>query len=184
MNTMGDTVLINVGVYVGRFNPLHMGHQRTIDRMLFNHTLKHSLMFIGSANAPLSLRNLFSYKERKGFIKTIYPDLFVLPLADQDSDEDWYESLIDMVDVAFPFYHQVNLYCGDLVDIANFPHSDKITIKVVDRYEEQVYSATEVRQHIMMDNMKELRKLIDGRIVFDVYARGRGRLDALVRGRR
>jgi len=181
---MGDTILINVGVYVGRFNPIHKGHQRAIDKMLFNHALRHSLLFVGSANAPLSLRNLFSYKERKDFIKAIYPDLMVLPLADQDSDEDWFESLIDMVEVAFPFYHQINLYCGDLIDIANFPHNDKITIQVVDRYQEQVYSATEVRQHIMGDNMKKLKELIDSRIVFDVYARGRSRLDALVRGQR
>lgn len=184
MNKIGNGVMLNVGVYVGRFNPIHMGHQRTIDKMLFNHTLQHSLLFIGSANATLSLRNLFSYRERKEFIQTIYPELKIIPLADQDSDEDWFESLIDMVEVAFPFFYQIHLYCGDLVDIANFPHDDKITIQIVDRYKEQVYSATEVRESIMNDNMKALRNLVDHRIVFNVYSRGRARLHELVRGQR
>jgi nicotinamide mononucleotide adenylyltransferase len=181
---MGDSVLMQVGVMVGRFNPIHLGHQRTIDKMLFNHTLAHSLVFIGSANASLSLRNLFSYKERKGFIQDIYPELKVLPIADQDSDEDWFESLIDMVDVAFPFFHHVHLYCGDLIDVANFPHNDKITIKVIDRYEEQVYSATEVRQLIMQNNPRALRELLDHRIHFNVISRGRARMLAMLKGER
>jgi hypothetical protein len=86
---------------------------------------------VGSANARVDLRNLFTYKERRDFIKFLYPDLNVLPLADQANDSDWFESLIDMIDAVFPFYHHINLYCGDLVDIANFPHEEKITIKVV-----------------------------------------------------
>jgi cytidyltransferase-like protein len=178
---MGNSVLIQVGVYVGRFNPIHLGHQRTIDHMICNHS-RHSVLFIGSANASLSLRNLFSYRERKNFIKRLYPDLKVLPIADQKSDDDWFESLHDMVEAIFPFYHQINLYCGDLKDIANFPHSDRITIKIVDRYEEQVYSATEVRECIMMENSRRLLELVDGRIKDDIYFRGRARLQALLKG--
>lgn len=183
-HNMGDSVLMNVGVMVGRFNPIHLGHQRTIDQMMAAHGKAHSLVFVGSANATLSLRNLFSYKERKDFIQEVYPDLKVLPIADQDTDEDWFESLIDMVDVAFPFYHHINLYCGDMVDIANFPHNDKITIRVIDRYHEQVVSATEVRALIMQDNQRGLRELIDHRIAFDVFARGRARMLAMLKGER
>jgi len=36
----------------------------------------------------------------------------------------------------------------------------------------------------MNDNMKALRNLVDHRIVFNVYSRGRARLHELVRGQR
>jgi cytidyltransferase-like protein len=182
MNRMGDSVLINVGVYVGRFNPIHLGHQEIINTMIYNHTLHHSILFVGSANARVDLRNLFTYKERRDFIKFLYPDLNVMPLADQANDSDWFESLIDMIDAVFPFYHHINLYCGDLVDIANFPHEEKITIKVVPRYEGVTAAATDVRRAIMLEQKKVLRDLVDGRIAEEVYARGRYRLEAMLKG--
>jgi cytidyltransferase-like protein len=171
-----------IGVYIGRFNPIHKGHQMTLEKMLHNHTSDRSLIVIGSANATLSLRNLFTYKERRNFIQTLYPKAKIAPLADQMADEDWFSSLLDLVHIAFPFHHNINLYCGDLKDVIDFDHKDKVTIHIIDRYKEQVYSATEVRTRIMMAEKRELTGLLDERILDSVYDLGRMRLKALVRG--
>ena len=37
-----------IGVYIGRFNPIHKGHQMTLEKMLHNHTSNRSLIVIGS----------------------------------------------------------------------------------------------------------------------------------------
>jgi cytidyltransferase-like protein len=174
--------VFDVGVYVGRFNPIHKGHQRTIDAMLQNHTLNHSLVMVGSANAPLSLRNLFTYRERRDFIKVLYPELKIVPIADQDSDDDWYQSMMDIVEVAFPFYFNIHLYCGDIRDLNKFNHNNKIQVEVVDRYEEQVYSATSVREMIMESECEALSFILDDKIRINTYILGRKRLKELLKG--
>lgn len=180
-NHMGDGVLMNVGVYVGRFNPLHKGHVRTLEQMVLNHP-RLCLLMIGSCNAPLGLRNLFTYRERRDFIRLLYPNLRIVPLADYPSDDDWFSALTDLVEAAFPFYHRVNLYCGDVADISTFQHQEKVTVQVVDRYEEQVYSATEVRHALMMDQRDNLVNLLPPQLVQPVYDLGRQRLEELLRG--
>ncbi len=178
---MGDSVRLDVGAFVGRFNPLHKGHMRTADRMIYNHG-RQSLLMIGSANAPLGLRNLFTYRERRDFIKMVYPKLRVVPLPDFPSDADWFNALIDITEAAFPFFHQVILYCGDINDISSFDYRDKVTIQVVDRYQEQVVSATEVRTSLMQDDFETLKKLLPEQLWETVYGLGRKRLQELLRG--
>jgi cytidyltransferase-like protein len=179
---MGDTALFNVGVYIGRFNPLHRGHCQAINKMLFNHTDNHSILMIGSANASLGLRNLFTYEERRNFIKEIYPKLKIVPLGDQATDKTWFSSILDIVDAVFPFFHQVHLYCGALEDISSFNCEGRVIPEVVDRYAEQVYSATEVRRCIMMNNIPALVDLLPIDLVTPVYDLGRQRLEQLLRG--
>jgi len=182
MHEFGSGPIFDVGVYIGRFNPIHKGHQRTIEQMMFNHTINHSLLMIGSPNVNLSLRNLFTYKERRDFIKAIYPNIRIAPLPDQISDEDWFSSLIDIIEISFPFYHNVNIYCGDIKDLEHFNYHNKATVKIIDRYEEQVYSATEVRRCIMMGEIEPLTKLIHLDLLYPVYELGRKRLEEMLRG--
>lgn len=59
------------GVYIGRLNPIHRGHQRVINKMLEEHEEDH-LLLVGSSTAPFSLRNYFSYAERSQFIRARY----------------------------------------------------------------------------------------------------------------
>lgn len=53
-------------VYIGRFQPFHMGHQAVVRKALEQG--KHLIMLIGSANVPRSIRNPFTFEERKEFI--------------------------------------------------------------------------------------------------------------------
>lgn len=75
-------------VFIGRFQPLHKGHQEVIDRAL---TLsKKVLVLVGSANAPRTLRNPFTYEERSNLIRMIYPEVITRPLQDHTyNDSAW-----------------------------------------------------------------------------------------------
>lgn len=53
-------------VYIGRFQPFHLGHQAVVRKALEQG--KQLIILIGSANVPRSIRNPFTFEERKEFI--------------------------------------------------------------------------------------------------------------------
>lgn len=57
-------------VFIGRFQPFHMGHKFVVDEALKN--AENVIMLIGSANMPRSLRNPFTVEERSQMIKGAY----------------------------------------------------------------------------------------------------------------
>jgi bifunctional NMN adenylyltransferase/nudix hydrolase len=59
------------GVFIGRFQPLHLGHEHTIQ-----HALTHVgrlIILIGSANIARNPRNPFSFDERKEMVRNAFP---------------------------------------------------------------------------------------------------------------
>ena len=58
-------------VFVGRFQPLHIGHQAVIDSAL--ERAGTVLLLVGSSNRARSLRNPFSFPEREEMIGKVYP---------------------------------------------------------------------------------------------------------------
>lgn len=81
-------------IYIGRFQPLHLGHQSVIDTALENS--KRVDILIGSSNRPRSDSNPWTYEERENMIRMSYPDefgvtLFTHPLPDADyNDIEWF----------------------------------------------------------------------------------------------
>ncbi|HAO59273.1 MAG TPA: ADP-ribose pyrophosphatase, partial [Psychrobacter sp.] len=59
-------------VFIGRFQPFHMGHKAVVDEALKR--AENVIMLIGSANMPRSLRNPFTVEERSQMIKGAYSD--------------------------------------------------------------------------------------------------------------
>jgi bifunctional NMN adenylyltransferase/nudix hydrolase len=75
-------------VFIGRFQPLHMGHQEVIDRA--RKLAKNVLVLVGSAGVARSVRNPFTFEERRDLIKSIYPDVRVQPIHDHTyNDAAW-----------------------------------------------------------------------------------------------
>lgn len=75
-------------VYIGRFQPLHRGHQEVIESALL--LAKKVLVLVGSSNAPRTVRNPFNYEERADFIKHLYPTVLTAPLQDHTyNDTAW-----------------------------------------------------------------------------------------------
>ena len=75
-------------VFIGRFQPLHRGHQEVIERALS--LSERVLVLVGSANQARSTRNPFTYEERAKLITDIYPDVITRPLQDHTyNDTAW-----------------------------------------------------------------------------------------------
>ena len=75
-------------VFIGRFEPFHLGHQEVVQRALS--LSKRVLVLVGSSGQARSLRNPFTYKERASLINHIYPDVITRPLHDHTyNDAAW-----------------------------------------------------------------------------------------------
>lgn len=89
-----------VGLFHGRFNHIHLGHQKIIDRMLDE--CDQSILLIGNCQAQRTDRNPFNVLERIDLIRRIYnnhsnliigffPDLPEVPQTEQEYSKwgDW-----------------------------------------------------------------------------------------------
>lgn len=75
-------------VFIGRFQPLHLGHQEVIERA--RSLASKVLVLVGSSGVARSVRNPFTYEERKKCIQTLYPDVLVAPIHDHTyNDSAW-----------------------------------------------------------------------------------------------
>jgi len=86
-------------VYIGRFQPLHNGHVHVLTNAL--RTSDHTLVLVGSSFRSRTIKNPFTFDERKEVIMAWHDDseldkksLTVLPLRDQPySNSKWIESV-------------------------------------------------------------------------------------------
>lgn len=69
-----------LGIFIGRFQPLHDGHKHIIEKMIAE--TDQQLILIGSANNTGTVRNPFSFEARAASIITRYPTVSVEPLKD------------------------------------------------------------------------------------------------------
>lgn len=83
----------DVLVFIGRFAPLHLGHQAVIDVALKK--AKKVILLVGSSFRSRTERHPFSFNERQDMIRAAYPNvdenkLVILPLRDMTyRDNQW-----------------------------------------------------------------------------------------------
>ncbi len=58
--------------FIGRFQPFHIGHAHVLASALKR--ARHVVVLIGSANLARSVKNPFTFEERAGMIRAVYPD--------------------------------------------------------------------------------------------------------------
>ncbi|HEX4178933.1 MAG TPA: bifunctional nicotinamide-nucleotide adenylyltransferase/Nudix hydroxylase [Rhizomicrobium sp.] len=82
------------GVFIGRFQPLHIGHEHVVRQAL--QSVKHLIVMIGSANVARDPRNPFTFEERKAMFRASFAyemaeeRLIIEPLDDHlYSDTAW-----------------------------------------------------------------------------------------------
>jgi bifunctional NMN adenylyltransferase/nudix hydrolase len=85
---------IDFGVFIGRFQPLHLGHEHTIRHAL--ERVNKLIVLVGSADMARNPRNPFTFDERKAMIRSAFAyemaegRLIVEPLNDHPySDTAW-----------------------------------------------------------------------------------------------
>jgi bifunctional NMN adenylyltransferase/nudix hydrolase len=85
---------VDFGVFIGRFQPLHTGHEAVVRQALSQ--VKHLIVLIGSANVARDPRNPFTFDERAAMFRSAFAyemsegRLIVVPLDDHlYSDTAW-----------------------------------------------------------------------------------------------
>ncbi|MGI9464538.1 MAG: adenylyltransferase/cytidyltransferase family protein, partial [Aestuariivirgaceae bacterium] len=64
--------IFDILVFIGRFQPFHLGHQSIVDMAL--EQAHRVIVFIGSADSARSIKNPFTYQERRDMIAACYGD--------------------------------------------------------------------------------------------------------------
>ena len=78
----------NLAVVIGRFQPLHKGHEHLIQQAL--EVSENVLILVGSANEPRTPKNPWTFEERKKMILSTFSTVTVSPIQDHPySDTDW-----------------------------------------------------------------------------------------------
>ncbi|MBX9884036.1 MAG: bifunctional nicotinamide-nucleotide adenylyltransferase/Nudix hydroxylase [Novosphingobium sp.] len=82
------------GVFIGRFQPLHIGHEHVITRTL--ESVERLIVLVGSANVARDPRNPFTYAEREAMLRSAFRHeiaqgrLIIAPIDDRlYSDTAW-----------------------------------------------------------------------------------------------
>ena len=79
-------------VFIGRFQPLHLGHQRVIESALG--MSKHVMVMIGGLGKARTSRNPFTFEERQDMISRLYPDVRICGIHDHTyNDTAWVEEV-------------------------------------------------------------------------------------------
>ena len=83
--------MIKYGVILGRMQPMHLGHQHIIDKIIADGLIP--VIILGSAQEYDTEKNPYHPLERVHMVKLIYPDAIVLTLDDVDCWDEWYTNL-------------------------------------------------------------------------------------------
>lgn len=98
----------DVTVYIGRFNPFHLGHAHVLEAALQTSHLV--VVLVGSSGQARSLKNPFTFAEREAMIRNWayaqgHENLMILPLRDYPyNDTRWIEEVQEKVKSAMTAY--------------------------------------------------------------------------------
>lgn len=79
------------GLYIGRFQPFHYGHQSVINKIIDDG--REPLILIGSSNAEISEKNPFIAHQRREMINLVYPNIRYGVINDYDNNQDWIDRI-------------------------------------------------------------------------------------------
>jgi bifunctional NMN adenylyltransferase/nudix hydrolase len=84
-------------VFIGRFQPFHNGHKAVVDAAL--EKAKEVIIVVGSSFASRTIRNPFTFDERKSMIKAVFPqeNVKVVPVSDYPYDDNKWVAAIQGV---------------------------------------------------------------------------------------
>ena len=146
------------GILIGRFQPLHAGHQSTINEIM--HDGLTPVVLIGSSGA-VDEKNPFSYAERALLINEIYGGhVITLPLPDKPTDSGW-ASCVKETLVNAGIHHCVIYYHHKKGDYDIFPLLSGFNFVKPSYYEPYInLSATKIRQ-----SPDSYKQYLDGRVL-------------------
>jgi len=158
------------GIVVGRFQHIHIGHEKLIDIGL--NICNKLLVFITVSDKGENEKNPYTYEYRKSLLEIIYNDeikngkMIIAPMNDVTIlDTSWGEEVLNEAKTILGEYPSCIIYGKDKNILKCFPKEmvDNLTEVVVDRNSLKI-SATEMRKLLLENNEKEWQKYANPKI--------------------
>lgn len=155
-----------VGLFHGRFQHIHLGHQKIIDKMLLD--CQEVILLIGECQAYGSERNPFNILDRINLIKTIYnkklrigffPDLHKVPKTEEEYSG-WGDWIISFCRFFTGRYPDV-VYGGNEIKMEWIYKNYTISFEKMDRDD---LSATHLREYLLQENKSAWENITDPKI--------------------
>ncbi|NMC77484.1 MAG: hypothetical protein GYA60_09375 [Candidatus Methanofastidiosa archaeon] len=158
-----------IAAMVGRFSPLHLGHQMIIDTMIQESGIENCVIFIGSSNS-LNSSTPYTYEERERMIHLLYPKMKIFPLPDvepelevfrDDTNDIWLENIKK---IERKLGDKFIFYGGSKEDLEILALKFKTKI-AIDRYTKgKGINATNIRSAINKKEFESVEKFLDKKI--------------------
>lgn len=130
-------------VFLGRFQPLHLGHKKVIEK--YREEFEDLILGVGSSSKQRDEENPLSFEEREEMIKDCFPDLEVIGLEDEERTEEgnriWSEKIAEKTDA------DVLISGNELVQHLVEEHTSMEVVEP-EMHDPDIYSGTEVRRRI------------------------------------
>ena len=126
-------------VYLGRFQPLHIGHKQVIEN--YRDKFEDFAIVIGSADESRTEENPLTAEEREEVIRECFPNIEVLHKDDHESDEQWVKDLEEKVEA------DIVISQNDLVKRLVKEHTE-MKVEEQEMYDPDIYSGSEIRRRI------------------------------------
>ena len=141
-------------LYIGRFNPLHLGHLNAIKYILdSDKQIDQVIIGIGTAQESFTLTNPFTAGERFEFLIQGLKEFgisaekyFIVPIPDVNNNNQWISYLISYLPKFSVIYSN-----NPLVTLLT-EHFEKIQIKSIPLLNREMWSATSIRQKIIAND--------------------------------
>ncbi len=163
-------------VYLGRFSPFHLGHQKVLSQMVERFGNENVLVLIGSSTSR-NQRTPYTFDQRQQMINAVFPNVKILPLPDtepglvffrEDTNSLWLKeikSLEKQLGCEFVFV-------GGSKEDLRILSQEFETVVVIERTTHgNGYSATTVRHFLESGDFEAAREMLDGKI-FDLALSG------------
>ncbi|MBN9543203.1 MAG: adenylyltransferase/cytidyltransferase family protein [Alphaproteobacteria bacterium] len=164
-------------VFFGRFQPLHYGHIHLIEHAF---RLSNNLvMLCGSAQESRTIKNPMNFNEREAMIRECvklkpYQKLFIEPIADTKTDEEWREIALSVV---YTITSNIKLNSDEMPKIAIvgyfkdessyylniFPEWDLVEVENYNKI-----SATNIRRALLDNQLSALEELLPEPALFEI----------------
>ncbi len=147
--------MVKRGVFVGRFQPFHLGHLWAVKGILKE--VDELVIAVGSSQYSHEIDNPFTAGERISMIKQaleeegILPRCWIIPVPDVHVHMLWVAQVVGYT----PRFDVV--YSNEPLTRRLFLEDDRFQVKSVPFHEREIFSATEIRKRLLRgENWKEL----------------------------
>ena len=152
-------------VFIGRFQPIHLGHHRTIKRGLKDHD--EFVVGLGSPEKSGTRENPLTAEQRESLIKACFPDVEIVRIEDEDRGPEGFPDWIDRVRRKT---EADALLTGNRI-VQEIVRESEMELLEVEKWRPGLYSGSKVRARIREDGrwrelvpgcaVKELEQLTD-----------------------